>query len=195
MLDTHARASIEKLLKPLQNTFLSLSPNHLTFIGLSFGFVSALTIMLEHPAAAFILLMISGIFDMLDGSVARLRGSATSSGAVLDIFSDRVVETAIIIALAAVDPAQRSFPALLMLGSVLLCITSFLVVAIFIENASEKSFCYTPGIIERSEAFGFFSAMILFPSYFLPLSYLFSLLVSLTAFIRIGQFLYGKKSV
>lgn len=195
MLDTYARAPIQKLLKPLQNIFIRLSPNYLTFIGLSFGIASALAIMLEYTAAAFILLMISGIFDMLDGSVARLRGSATSSGAVLDIFSDRVVETAIIIALATVDPVQRSLPALLMLGSVLLCITSFLVVAIFMENTSEKSFCYTPGIIERSEAFAFFSAMILLPSYFLAFSYLFSFLVSLTAAIRIGQFLYGKKTV
>ena len=75
-----------------------------------------------------------------------------------------------------------------MLGSMLLCITSFLVVGIFVANDSHKSFHYNPGIMERAEAFIFFIAMMLWPSAFVGLAMLFSLLVTLTAIIRLTQF-------
>ena len=75
-----------------------------------------------------------------------------------------------------------------MLGSVFICVTSFLIVSLFIPNTGEKSFHYSPGIIERAEAFFFFSLMILLPQYFTVLSLIFSLLVFLTAFIRIKEF-------
>lgn len=75
-----------------------------------------------------------------------------------------------------------------MLTSILLCVTSFLVVGIFTEKQTEKSFYYSPGLIERGEAFFFFILMILFPSYFVLLSSLFILLVLLTTAIRVVQF-------
>ena len=87
-----------------------------------------------------------------------------------------------------VDPVHRALWCFLMLGSMLLCITSFLVVGIFVANDSHKSFHYNPGIMERAEAFIFFIAMMLWPSAFVGLAMLFSLLVTLTAIIRLTQF-------
>lgn len=76
-----------------------------------------------------------------------------------------------------------------MLSSVLLCITSFLVVGIFSQNTTEKSFYYSPGLIERFEAFLFFSLMMFLPGIFSYLAYAFSGLVLMTALIRMAQFL------
>ncbi|MHB8634031.1 MAG: CDP-alcohol phosphatidyltransferase family protein [Thermoplasmatota archaeon] len=47
------------------------------------------------PASAFAVALIPLAFalDMVDGMVARRTGSATVSGAMLDVFADRVVET------------------------------------------------------------------------------------------------------
>lgn len=69
---------------------------------------------------------------------------------------DRVVEFVVVLALWFVAPQQRGLWCLLMLGSMLLCITSFLVVGIFSENQSQKSFHYSSGLMERAEAFSFF---------------------------------------
>jgi hypothetical protein len=77
---------------------------------------------------------------------------------------------------------------LLMLGSILICVTSFLVVGIFLENTSQKSFYYSPGLIERAEAFLFFVLMILFSKAFSILAVIFSILVFLTAALRLYQF-------
>lgn len=138
---------------------------------------------------ALFCLMLSGFLDTLDGALSRLQMRASSKGAALDIISDRAVEFAVILGLFFIGPTMRALPVILMLGSTLLCITSFLIVGVFAQNQTEKSFHYSPGLIERSEAFIFFAAMILFPSAFFALSYLFSFLVFLTALIRTAQFL------
>ena len=130
----------------------------------------------------------TGFLDTLDGSLARHLKTTSPKGTVFDITSDRLVEFSIILGLYAFDPTHRALGTLLMLGSVLICVTSFLVVGIFEDNQTEKGFHYSPGIMERAEAFLFFGAMILFPSYFMILAILFTSLVFLTAVIRLSQF-------
>jgi archaetidylinositol phosphate synthase len=144
---------------------------------------------LGFPLYAGILLVLSGFLDTLDGSLARHYAKVSSKGAVLDIVSDRLVEFAIVLGLYCVESSTRALPALLMLGSILICVTSFLIVGVFTENNSEKSFHYSPGMIERAEAFIFFGIMMMIPSWFILLSYVFSTLVLITALIRVIQFL------
>jgi phosphatidylglycerophosphate synthase len=109
-------------------------------------------------------------------------------GAVWDITADRLVECTVILGLFGCDPISRAWLTALMLSSVLLCVTSFLVVGIFSRNTSEKSFHYSPGLIERAEALICWSITILWPSTYFFLSYLFTSLVCLTAVIRLWQF-------
>lgn len=106
----------------------------------------------------------------------------------MDITADRLVEFSVILGLLLVNPVSRAIPALWMLGSVLLCVTTFLVIGIFSENSGEKSFHYSTGIMERAEAFCFFILMALLPKYFNPLAWTFTGLVFLTAAIRTWQF-------
>ena len=126
---------------------------------------------------------------MLDGSLARFQGCVSAKGAVLDITADRLVEFAVILGLYLYAPEARAIGSLMMLGASFLCVTSFLVVAIFETNQGMKSFHYSPGIIERAEAFIFFGLMMLIPQSFIWLSMLYTALVFLTAFIRVYQFL------
>ena len=120
--------------------------------------------------------------------MARYQGKAGNRGAMLDILSDRAVESSVILGLYAVDPHSRGWFCLFMLASVLLCVTTFLVTGIFVQQKSEKSFYYSPGLMERSEAFIFFGLMITFPAAFTPLSSSFSLLVGWTAIKRLYDF-------
>jgi len=196
MIDSKARkfyqiGLIEPLLKT--NWIAHLSPVTLTLCALCLGLLIPCFLPLGHSYIALICLALSGFCDTLDGSLARHRNIASDVGAMLDITSDRLVEFAILLALFLVDPTTRGLPCMLCMGSTLFCITTFLVVGIFSKNETEKSFYYSAGLIERAEAFLFFGAMILFPSAFFTLAYLFSALVFLTGIFRVHEFLHQKK--
>lgn len=193
MIDSFFRTLYQKkMVQPILKPLHFVSPYFVTFAALIFGMSIIPALAFNSPKVALCLLVLSGYFDTLDGSLARAHNRMTEKGAVLDIVFDRIVEFSVIFALTLVDPPSRSLIALLMLGSVLICITSFLVVGIFTANQSEKGFHYSPGIIERTEAFLFFSLMILFPSQFTPLGLLFVGLVLLTSAVRIWQFFHQK---
>jgi phosphatidylglycerophosphate synthase len=191
MLDSHGRFAYQsRFLDPLLSWSIwrNVSPHSITIAGCLVGIAIWPLLMWNLTILAVMALLCSGFLDTLDGSLARYQGSSSPQGAALDIFCDRVVEFSVLLGLYEVDPEVRAIPILFMLGSVLLCITSFLVVGIFSENDSNKAFYYSPGLIERTEAFGFFLLMMIWPSFFTPLAWIFSLLVFLTALIRLWQF-------
>ena len=186
MIDSFLRFSFQKkmIFPLLKNAWIQkCHPMQITVLGLIMGLLAAFFLTLHWTLFSFFFLLSSGFCDILDGSLARAQKKTSNQGAVLDIFFDRIVEGAMILGFYFYDPA-RAFLCLLMLFSILLCITSFLVVALFTENHSEKSFYYSPGLIERTEAFIFFFLLILFPSLFFPLATLFAIMVLFTAIER-----------
>lgn len=192
MIDSNLRNPYQRLIiTPLLKWGIvtRISPNMFTLCGTVTGLIIPLCLYFQSSFWALFFLGFSGFFDTLDGSLARHLGKVTPKGAVLDITSDRFVEFAIILGLYFQAPEGRGLILLGMLGAIFLCVTTFLVVGIFQENSSEKSFHYSPGLIERGEAFIFFALMILFPSIFAPLALLFIGLTFLTAYRRIYQFI------
>lgn len=163
------------------------SPIKITLLSGLFGLLTLPALAMNHSLIALFFLLLSGYLDTLDGTVARLSGSVSNLGSVLDIVTDRTVELTVIASFALVNPA-RLWLCLIMLGSILLCITSFLVVGIFTPNDSSKSFHYSEGLIERPEAFVFFSLMIALPTYFNDLAFLFIILVLYTTLARLFSF-------
>lgn len=188
---------IESSLRPLfQRVFIQpllhigarhLPANAITVTSLITGFISACFLSAEFNFMAILWLLISGYLDILDGSVARLQNNSTHFGTVLDILSDRLVESFIVIALFIRDPTL-AFVCLLMMMSMLVCVSSFLLVGIFSEKQSEKSFYYSPGLMERAEAFIFFIAMIIFNQFALIIGIVFTLLVLWTTGVRVYEF-------
>jgi len=165
-----------------------ITPLHITLLAGVLGLCLIPTLYFHHIYLAISLLLLSGYLDTLDGTFARHTNKASSFGAVLDILMDRLVEFSAIFGLWLIDPTPRALWCLLMLGSILLCITSFLVVGIFTANDSHKGFYYSPGLMERAEAFIFFISMMLFPSAFMVLAVLFIFLVLVTTCIRLIEF-------
>ena len=188
MIDSKMQGTYQKIcIDPLMrlSIFRKIHPTALTAMACLTGLCILPSLAFKLPILALFFLFCSGFLDTLDGSVARLENKTSNLGTVLDIVSDRIVECAVIIGLFLVEPTVRALPTLILLGSVLICVTSFLVVGIFTQNTSEKGFHYSPGLIERAEAFLFFALMILFPPFFIFLAYFFSFLVLLTALLRI----------
>jgi CDP-diacylglycerol---glycerol-3-phosphate 3-phosphatidyltransferase len=71
---------------------LGLSAATLSWLSLALGAVSGALAGAGLPGSAAWLLALSGLCDGLDGAVARIRGTASRGGAVLDSSLDRYVE-------------------------------------------------------------------------------------------------------
>lgn len=78
---------------------IPLSPNILTIIGFLITVIAALMIP-HHIRLGGILILIGGIFDVLDGVVARSRGKTTKFGAFLDSVLDRYSDAFLFLAVA-----------------------------------------------------------------------------------------------
>jgi len=195
MLDSILRPKIQKYFDNLvkNSPFRFINPNTISISGCLLGITAAILIYFHFKYLAALLLLASGVLDILDGTVARLFQKKSSSGCILDIIFDRIIECSVIFALFLISPNQRALVSVLLLIGVVMCLTSFFVVGMLSNNTSEKSFHYSPGICERGEAFIFFICMIVFPATFQLAGYIFAVLMLITAFIRIVEFLRQNK--
>ena len=78
---------------------LRLRPNHLTALGLGSSLLAAFAFAWERERLAGGLLILSGLFDFFDGSLARLSGQATPFGAFLDSVIDRYSDLVVLLGL------------------------------------------------------------------------------------------------
>jgi len=188
MIDSYYRDSFQRWCVDPVAQRIRPHPLWITGLGLIFGLASALSIVLGMRLSALCFLSLSGYCDVLDGSVARYQKMSSPLGATLDLVSDRVVEFVLLFAFFLVDPAGRGVASMVFFGSIYLCIASFFSVSMFTAGESEKSFVYSPGLIERSETFIVFALMLLFPAQFVWIAYIYSGAVFLTSALRLRQF-------
>ncbi len=119
------RARVQPYVARLARPFLGWSPNSVS--GLAFALATAAAVvaalvrwttpLLFLPVAALVFL--SGLFDVLDGEVARATHRASSRGDVLDHVLDRYADVLIVIGIA-VSGYANPILALLALASLLL---------------------------------------------------------------------------
>jgi CDP-diacylglycerol--glycerol-3-phosphate 3-phosphatidyltransferase len=79
-----------------------LSPNAVTWIGFLVTLGAAALIATDHIFISGIVVVVAGLFDMLDGALARVKGQVTRFGGVLDSSFDRLSEGALLLALVYV---------------------------------------------------------------------------------------------
>ncbi|HUV45912.1 MAG TPA: CDP-alcohol phosphatidyltransferase family protein, partial [Dehalococcoidia bacterium] len=72
-----------------------LKPNTLTFIELAISIGVAYAIVTGYFLLGGVLVLVSGLFDLLDGALARFTKQSTKFGAILDSAVDRISEAAI----------------------------------------------------------------------------------------------------
>ncbi len=78
-----------------------VTPNTVTWIGFFIIIIAAVLVGLGHPFAGGWVMLLSGVFDMLDGALARYTNRVSRFGGVLDSTLDRLSEAVIIIGLMA----------------------------------------------------------------------------------------------
>ena len=85
--------SIEKILRLVSH--LNLNPNFLTTLALIISILAGYFFAVGKFIIAGILTLLSGIFDTIDGKIARLTNRVTKFGALYDSTLDRYAEVII----------------------------------------------------------------------------------------------------
>lgn len=70
-------------------TLLRIHPNHLTLLGFAGSILTAFAFARGRFSLAGVILIVAGLFDMVDGMVARTAKAETPFGAFLDSIMDR----------------------------------------------------------------------------------------------------------
>ncbi len=73
-----------------------ITPNVLTLMNLAVNIIAAYVIASGHFLLGGVLIFVAGLFDLLDGALARFTRQTTKFGAILDSVADRVSEAAIL---------------------------------------------------------------------------------------------------
>ncbi len=96
VLDIRARKRVSRAFDPIGRAAarLGLSPTMVTVLGLTISVGGSVLIGFGHLALGAAVLGIGATLDIVDGVLARLTGTESRRGALLDSFTDRVGEVA-----------------------------------------------------------------------------------------------------
>ncbi|HSF05796.1 MAG TPA: CDP-alcohol phosphatidyltransferase family protein, partial [Methylomirabilota bacterium] len=137
---------------------LRLRPNHLTLAGLGVSLAAAAAFVTGRSRVAGVLLLLAGLFDFFDGSLARASGQVTPFGAfldsVIDRYSDLVVLLGIVVLFVQMPHARGAMVAMAALvGSVMVSYTKARAESIGVEcnvgmmERPERMICLIAGAL------------------------------------------------
>lgn len=153
MLSVHGRKPAAVVVEPIAKALLKigLTPNAVTVLGtvVSCAIVLAL-IPTGHLLWAAVLSGVFTAFDMVDGTMARLKGGGTAFGATLDATCDRITDGALFAAITwwLVFSAGASQP--LIIASLVVLVSSQ-VISYVKARAEAGGISIVGGLIERPE--------------------------------------------
>ena len=186
MIDTRLRHQVQPLFDSLGKRLhqSGFTPGQITVTAFITGIVSAIFISQQWLAPALVLLWLSGVLDILDGTVARLSGKVSNIGALLDLILDRMVEAAVILGFFLLSP-EDALAHLLFLTGVIFNFSTFLAAGALFSNTGVKSMHYDTGILERTETFLLFTVMIIWPAGRYGLLMVFNAVMFMTGILRL----------
>ena len=96
---TSLRPKFIKYTEPVASFFirLGITPNQISVLSVLFGFSCAFAFAERYFLAGGLLLVVSAILDLVDGSVARRNHTESKFGAVFDWIADKYVDAAVIL--------------------------------------------------------------------------------------------------
>jgi len=125
-----------------------ITPDALTWFGLGLSFGAAVLIAVGQPFAAGFVVLFSGLFDILDGALARFTGKITRFGAILDSTLDRLSEVAVLIGLLILFVREWSTLGIIMVG---ICLPGALLVSYLRARAEAAGLSGEVGLFTRTE--------------------------------------------
>ena len=195
MFDRQIQKLTQRPLQYIAKLFLKfISPNHMTFIGFSFGVLMCFFIIIDQYFIAMIFLFLNRLSDGLDGTMARLQ-TPTPLGGYLDIVLDFLIYGGFVLSFGITEQ-NNTFLSMILLFCYIGTGSTFLAKAAILpsltnQNLNEeipKSFHYAVGLVEGTETIIFMFLCLLFPGLFIYLASIFILLCLITIVFRIIVF-------
>nr|WP_120492446.1 CDP-alcohol phosphatidyltransferase family protein [Corynebacterium lactis] len=153
MLSVHGRRPIKPIVEPVAAAFnrAGISPNAVTIAGTVVSVaIAVLLIPSGHLVAAAIAMAVFTAFDLLDGTMARLRGGGTKYGATLDASCDRITDAALFGSIAAWIVYSYGAPKTL-LALTLITMGASQVISYVKARAEASGLKVDGGLVERAE--------------------------------------------
>ena len=128
------RKNVDPLLNKIANLFIKVNPNVLTWISLVFAIFAGAFFYFSTPDeeltnlylyAAVIFVFLNGLFDAIDGKVAKLTNKASKKGDFLDHALDRYADVFIVGGLA-LSPWCSRYPGIGLLAIIGVLLTSYM---------------------------------------------------------------------
>lgn len=126
----------------------SITPNILTWFGLLLTIGAAALIVSGHLFAAGFTVLVAGLFDMLDGALARHTGQITRFGGILDSVIDRLAEAVLLLGLLLFYAGEQSMAGILLVG---IALPGSLLVSYIRARAEAAGLECKAGLFTRSE--------------------------------------------
>lgn len=126
----------------------SITPNAVTCFGLLLTVGAAALIATGHLFAAGFVVLVAGLFDLLDGALARLTNQTTRFGAVLDSTIDRLAEAALLLGILIFYAREQSTLGILLVG---VALPSSLLVSYIRARAETAGVNCQVGLFTRTE--------------------------------------------
>jgi CDP-diacylglycerol--glycerol-3-phosphate 3-phosphatidyltransferase len=182
MLDRRWRANVERSLEPVGRGLhvIGVSADGLTMIGLVIAVGTGVLIANGNLLLAVFGVLLSGVPDILDGSVARHSGTAGGRGAFFDSVCDRIADAAFLLGVAWHLTAESAeLPVLAMAVLALTMLITY-------ERARAESLGYSAsgGLMERAERMVLLGAGLAF-DVLVPMLWV---MLALTAFTAVHRF-------
>lgn len=186
MFDGSFRTNFEKAVSPVGAALsrIGVSPDFITGIGVAMAAGCAVAIGTGNFRVAFLLLVLTGLPDALDGAVAKASGTSGPRGAFFDSVSDRLSDGLLFAGAGwylaggggGADPRMALLPFGLYIAASL----------VSYERAKAESLGFDArgGLMERAERFIVLGFGLLFNEFFVAVLWLMFALTSATAVFR-----------
>ena len=187
---SHYKTPLSRLGDPVARVLLRahVRPNHLTVVGLGISLVAACAMAQSRLRLAALLLVVAGLCDFFDGSLARLANSVSAFGAfldsVVDRYSDQVVLLGVVLYYERLgDTAGLCLTVVTLIGTVMVSYTK--------ARAQSVGVSCEIGLMERPERLILLIAGLTF-NLLTPALVVLAILTNVTALQRI---LYTRRAV
>ncbi len=153
MFDGQFRSQVDAAVKPIGNSLkrAGVTADALTVLGIVMAVGAAVAIGSGALRLGFVLLILTGLPDLLDGAVAKAWGKSTQRGAFFDSVSDRVTDALLFGGIAWYLTATDGRPWVVMLPVAGYMTAS--VVSYVRAKGDALGFDASGGLVERAERF------------------------------------------
>ena len=184
MFDKRCRPGVERGLRPVGSDLgkVGITANQLTVAGIVLSVLAGLAIAQGWLVWGAVLLLLSGVTDVLDGAVAKASGTASPRGAFFDSVSDRISDTFVLggVAwyLASVEGGHMALLPFAVVGASNL-------VSYERARAESLGFSARGGLMERAERMLLVGVALLFSAVLVPVLWI---MLALTLFTAVQRF-------